>query len=107
MNNFDIFDYYFGTKPYTSYSHNPVKVESEDDISFVRVDVPGYKRSEIVIEVEDNKMFVKLDGNRGKKSYKFNLNDADLEGIESKLEDGILEIKVPTKTKNKKTITIK
>jgi HSP20 family molecular chaperone IbpA len=103
----ELFNTYFGIKPYRSYSYNPVKVDNVEDKSIIKVDVPGYKKSDIVVDVEEDKLNIKLDGNRGKKQYRFKLTDADLDNITSKLEDGILEIVVVSKKTNKKTIEIK
>lgn len=88
--------------------------------------VPGFKKAEIEITIENNLINIigKKELNVENESEKFILKefsvkefsksfkvnpDMDLDQIESKLEDGILQIKIPKskKLENKKIIKIK
>jgi len=101
MYNYDIFESLMSEK------YNPVKIETKDDTSTITIDVPGYKKEEVSITADEKYLSIKLDGKRGKKSYTFKLNDADILNISSKMENGELEVFVPGKKSNKVTIEIK
>lgn len=103
----DVFETYFGFKPVTHSSYNPVKIDSKDGKSIITIDVPGYKKEDVKISADEKILCISLDGIRGKKEYSFKLTDADILNITSKLEHGELEIIVPSKVKNKVNIEIK
>jgi len=85
----------------------------EDEKSYyIEVDLPGMKKEDIEIRVEENTLVIsgerkmkeeikkenyyKIESSLGKFSRSFSLpENADIENIEAKTDDGILEVKVP------------
>ncbi|WP_200762793.1 Hsp20/alpha crystallin family protein [Nitrosophilus alvini] len=104
-----------GTVPSTSGATvwAPAVNEKEDEKAYyVEVDLPGVKKEDIHVDVKDNvlsisgerkfkkeekdKGYVRTESFFGKFERKFTLpNDADVEHIEAKTEDGVLHITIP------------
>ncbi|NPA59664.1 MAG: Hsp20/alpha crystallin family protein [Epsilonproteobacteria bacterium] len=89
-----------------------INTREDDKVYYVEVDLPGMKKDNIEISVEENRLVIsgerklkeevkkenyyKIESSLGKFSRSFTLpEDADIENIEAKVEDGILEVKVP------------
>ena len=84
------------------------KVVSNDDVSDITIDLPGYKKDGLKVYIEEQHLYVTASGERGDKKYKFSLISlVDIPSIDSKFEDGVLNIKVPKKKESTKTIEIK
>lgn len=91
-----------------AFKDETAKIVSEDDKSKITIDLPGYKKSGIKITFENGNLFVKVEGERGKKTYKFSVTEiGDIDNISSTFEDGVLTILVPKKKENVRTIEIK
>lgn len=100
-NFFKTFDWYFANGNWGDAKSGQKKngtVESKDGKSTITLDVPGFKREEIKINIQDKKLVVAMNGKRGEKKYIYTLyENADLNSISAKLEDGVLTIEVSTK----------
>ncbi len=99
-----------------------VNTKQSSDGYFVEVDLPGVKKDDIEIVTEDNVLtitgkrefsqelkeedYYKVESSYGSFKRSFSLpEDADVQKIEAKSEDGVLYIKIPKKadiTKSKK-----
>ncbi len=104
-----------------------VNTREADDAYYIEVELPGVKKEDINIDVNENTLtisgerkikeehkddvFYKVESYYGKFERNFELpEDADLDNIEAKFENGVLEIKIPkvVKVENKpKKIEIK
>lgn len=106
---------------------NDVKCDiyEEDGMYHVEMDVPGYDKKDIKLEVKDGyltvsaskekeekenkKNYIRKERTYGSFSRSFALGDVDVDKIDAKFENGILNITVPKeeKAETKKTIEIK
>ena len=106
---------------------NDVKCDiyEEDGMYHVEMDVPGYDKKDIKLEVKDGYLTVSASKEKEEKENKknyirkertfcsfsrsFALGDVDVDKIDAKFENGILNITVPKeeKVETKKTIEIK
>ena len=106
---------------------NDVKCDiyEEDGMYHVEMDVPGYDKKDIKLEVKDGyltvsaskekeekenkKNYIRKERTYGSFSRSFALGDVDIDNIDAKFENGILNITVPKeeKVETKKTIEIK
>jgi len=101
---------------------NPKSIIEKDDSFVLRFKVPGIKKEDLNVSVDTNNVLtIKFNRNENiedkeycdfiyknieQKVYSYSLDDSilDIEKIESKLEDGILTIKIPKKIKETKKI---
>ncbi|MFC4994117.1 Hsp20/alpha crystallin family protein [Rubritalea tangerina] len=80
----------------------------------IRVDLPGFEKSELNLKVENKALELKAESKEGAPhkrqpvSHRFALGDeVDTQAIHAKLDQGVLEITLPKKeTEALKTITI-
>ncbi|RUM72781.1 MAG: Hsp20/alpha crystallin family protein [Sulfurovum sp.] len=89
-----------------------VNTRVDDDAYYIEIDLPGVKKDDIEITAEDNVLTVsgerkmreelkeddyyKVESRYGKFSRSFTLpEDADPEGIEAHMQNGVLEIVIP------------
>ena len=106
---------------------NDVKCDiyEEDGMYHVEMDVPGYDKKDIKLEVKDGyltvsaskekeekenkKNYIRKERTYGSFSRSFALGDVDIDNIDAKFENGILNITVPKKEiqENKKYIEVK
>ena len=118
----DIFDDFLTTK-----KGNDMKCDiyEKDNKYYIELDAPGFDKKDINIEVKDGYLTVKAhkkeDSKDEKKNYirkeryygeysrSFALGDVDIDNIDAKFENGILNITVPKKEiqENKKYIEVK
>jgi HSP20 family molecular chaperone IbpA len=68
--------------------------------------MPGVKKEEVLLKIENDLLRVKCEKRKVDKQFYLSLQ-ADLEKIEAKLEDGILEVVIPDKEVVGKVIEIK
>lgn len=72
------------------------KTVTENDVTTIELDLPGYKKSGISVNVDGDLLLVKIEGDRGNKTYKYTLTEtANVSKISSKFLDGVLTIFVP------------
>lgn len=78
-----------------------------EDITLL-IKAPGYKKNEIQISFEDHCLVISANNEKFGKSGISQLlpEEADIDKASAKLEDGILEIKIPFKQKQSKFIEI-
>jgi HSP20 family molecular chaperone IbpA len=78
-----------------------------EDITLL-IKAPGYKKNEIQISFEDYCLVISANNEKFGKSGISRLlpEEADIDRASAKLEDGILEIKIPFKQKQSKFIEI-
>ena len=70
------------------------------------IDAPGLNKEEIDLKYEDEALHIKSDGAEFDLNKKFTLgNDVDVDNIEAKMENGVLQLTLP-KTNNSKNINI-
>ena len=100
-------------------------IYEKDDKYYIELDAPGFDKKDINIEVKDGyltvrahkkevnkdekKNYIRKERYYGEYSRSFALGDVDIENIDAKFENGILNITVPKKElpENKKYIEIK
>ena len=100
-------------------------IYEKDDKYYIELDEPGFDKKDINIEVKDGyltvrahkkevnkdekKNYIRKERYYGEYSRSFALGDVDIENIDAKFENGILNITVPKKElpENKKYIEIK
>lgn len=82
--------------------------ETDKEIT-ITVNIPGYKKEEVVVQIEDNILKISAQNEKkGKRESSFSLwDEVDIDGISAKIEDGVLEIKLPKVEKVKKVIEVK
>jgi HSP20 family molecular chaperone IbpA len=78
-----------------------------EDITLL-IKAPGYRKHEIQISFEDSYLLIDANNEKFGKSHltRWLPADADIDKAIAKLEDGILEIKIPFKQKQKKMLQI-
>ena len=101
-------------------------VYEENEIYYIEMDIPGYKKNDIKIECNDgvlvvtaeksdvnnnessNRKYIRKERSYGKVSRTFNFSDIDEDSIKAQFTDGILKISIPKLEKNqtKKVIEI-
>lgn len=106
---------------------NDVKCDiyEEDGVYHIEMDIPGYDKKDINIEVKDGyltvtaskekeeenktKNYIRRERTYGSFSRSFSLGDIDVDKIDAKFENGILDILIPKEevVETKKTIEIK
>lgn len=106
---------------------NDVKCDiyEEDGVYHIEMDIPGYDKKDINIEVKDGyltvtaskekeeenktKNYIRRERTYGSFSRSFSLGDIDVDKIDAKFENGILDIVIPKEevVETKKTIEIK
>ena len=76
-----------------------MKRDKENDT--LEIPLPGFKQSDVEISVENNLLKVSAKNKNGRQySYSTTIgNDYDAEKAGAKMEDGVLEIKLPRKEK--------
>ncbi|NPA28441.1 MAG: Hsp20/alpha crystallin family protein [Epsilonproteobacteria bacterium] len=96
-----------------------VNTREADDAYYIEVDLPGVKKEDITIDINENTLtikgerkikeeykdanFYKVESVYGKFERSFALpEDADIDNIEAKFENGVLIIKIPKVTKVEK-----
>ena len=103
-----------------------VNTREDDKAYYIEVDLPGVKKEDIKVDVKDNTLtisgerkfkeevkeedYYKIETSIGKFSRTFTLpEDADVENIDAKSENGVLEIVIPKvkKEESVKTIEVK
>lgn len=100
-------------------------IYEEDGMYHVEMDIPGYDKKDINIEVKDgyltvtaskekeeeseSKNYIRRERTYGSFSRSFALGDVDVDKIDAKFENGILDIVIPKEevVETKKTIEIK
>ena len=78
-----------------------------EDITLL-IKAPGYKKEEIKINFEDDCLLIQANNEKFGESNltKYLPEEVDIDNATAKLEDGILEIKIPTKKKQVKFLQI-
>jgi|688.fasta_scaffold686497_2 HSP20 family molecular chaperone IbpA len=78
-----------------------------EDITLL-IKAPGYKKEEIKINFEDGYLLINANNEKFGESNltRYLPEDSDTENATAKLEDGILEIKIPKKKKQTKFLQI-
>ncbi len=103
-----------------------VNTREDENAYYIEVDLPGVKKEDIKVDIKDNTLtisgerklkeevkeddYYKIETAIGKFSRTFTLpEDADIENIDAKSENGVLEIVIPKKKKEEsvKTIEVK
>lgn len=80
---------------------------SEDKDYKIELEVPRFNKKQLTVELENNLLVVKGDNGSSKFTQSFLLEqDADVNKLTSKLENGVLYISIPKKQKDKKTFEI-
>ncbi|QQK07261.1 Hsp20/alpha crystallin family protein [Miniphocaeibacter halophilus] len=122
---YDLMDQFFneGTLP-TKFNNEPLfKVDIQDleDEYLVEADLPGYDKKEINIKLDDGRLTIsvnkdeEIDKSDEKKNYihkerktssmsrSMYFDNIDEENLKAKLDNGVLEIKIPKRKNNNKT----
>ena len=103
-----------------------VNTREDEKAYYIEVDLPGVKKEDIKVDIKDNTLtisgerkfkeevkeedYYKIETSIGKFSRTFTLpEDADVENIDAKSENGVLEIVIPKvkKEESVKTIEVK
>ncbi len=103
-----------------------VNTREDENAYYIEVDLPGVKKEDIKVDIKDNTLtisgerklkeevkeddYYKIETAIGKFTRTFTLpEDADIENIDAKSENGVLEIVIPKKKKEEsvKTIEVK
>ena len=120
-------DFFDDFVPMPKMPKNEMKCDiyEKDDKYYIELDEPGFDKKDINIEVKDGyltvrahkkevnkdekKNYIRKERYYGEYSRSFALGDVDIENIDAKFENGILNITVPKKElpENKKYIEIK
>ena len=94
----------------------PVDVEETEDAYVIDADVPGVKRDDVNVEVRDNELVISGEikeqdrkgllrretRRKGRFEYRLILpSDVDADSVEARLDDGVLNIRVPKAAKAK------
>lgn len=88
-------------------------IHDDEGVTVINVAIPGVKRDDIKLNVEGN--FIKLDieqhtsrlTSRYARSYSWEVTNGHSDDISAKLENGILEIRVPKFRKEVKVIEVR
>lgn len=115
---------FFVTKP-SKRSEMKCDIYEKDNKYYIELDAPGFDKKDINIEVKDGyltvkahkkeeskdekKNYIRKERYYGEYSRSFALGDVDIDNIDAKFENGILNITVPKKEiqENKKYIEVK
>ena len=95
-----LFDTIFNDLEFTNGKFQTDSVQSQGDVYFAKVIMPGISKKDVSIKSTDEHLSVFIKGEDGKKSLlrKINLGGlVDVNSISSKLLNGILEITMPKK----------
>lgn len=92
-----------------------IDVQDSEQSYLVEAEIPGVQKEEISLSLDDGKLNISVNKEENKEETNKNyihrerrissmsrnifLKDADAEGIKAKLEDGVLKIEVPKRTK--------
>ena len=87
-------------------------VEESEGGYLLEIPVPGLSKEDVKIEIDSNKIKINLEKDKSKwilkKDYAFIAKRGiDLEGIEAKVENGVLKIQMPNLSSASKTIEVK
>lgn len=104
------------TPEWENYSKEEIEKNQTSDGEYLMIEVPGFNKSNLKVEIEGDKLFVsgkrtyKVNGEETTRSYfkSFNVGSVyDESQVEATVEDGILTVFIPNKTKvGKKKISI-
>ena len=87
-----VFDEVDTVTTYEPYS----KVTREDEGFHVAIDIPGVKKEDVKLNAEDRKLKVEAKRDDRQITWIRTLpRDAKIDGIEAKLEDGVLDLRIP------------
>lgn len=74
----------------------------------LRLPLAGFKQGDIDVSVENGTLTVKAKNEKmGQSVHSVTVGPIDIDAMEAKLEDGLLEIKLPASRPSRKTIKIK
>ena len=75
--------------------NNSVTYEEHEDNYEYRINLAGFKKENVEAVIHDSMVAIKAEKDGSTSNYSFHLNDdADVSTLSSKLEDGLLTIKV-------------
>lgn len=99
------------TPEWDNYSKDELEKNQTSDGEYLMIEVPGFNKSNLKVELEGDKLFVsgkrtyKVNGEETTRTYfkTFNMGGVfDGSQIEATVEDGILTVFIPNKTKSEK-----
>lgn len=84
----------------------PIEVSSEKDAYVIEIELPRFKKEDIKIEVFDTSLSLSAKNSRSSFKKTFSFDGVDFQNTTTKLEDGVLTIKVPKVVPKSKLIQI-